>query len=60
MDYETPDYLNEFLQEVVNNPFRNHTHTEAWEREVLKQDAEYHSNKILNKEGLISTQALMV
>jgi len=49
MDYKTPDDLNEFLQEVVINPFRNHTHTEAWECEVLKQDAEYHRQKILQR-----------
>src|SRR4028119_2123142 len=42
MDYETPDYLNDFLQEVVNNPFRNHTNTEAWEREVRNQLPDHH------------------
>lgn len=49
MHYETPDELNEFLQEVVNNPFRKHTNTEAWECEVLKQDAEYHRKDILER-----------
>ena len=49
MDYETPDDLNEFLQEVVNNPFRHHTHTEAWKREVLQQDSRYHREQILDK-----------
>jgi len=49
MDYKTPDDLNEFLQEVVNNPFRNHTHTEAWKCEVLKQDGRYHTEQILEK-----------
>jgi len=49
MHYETPHELNEFLQEVVNNPFHKHTNTEAWEREVLKQDAEYHRQKILGR-----------
>jgi len=49
MDYKTPDDLNEFLQEVVNNPFDNHTNTEAWEREVLKQDDRYHREEILKK-----------
>lgn len=47
--YETPDDLKEFLEEVVNKPFRNHTHTEAWECEVLKQDAKYHSQIILER-----------
>jgi hypothetical protein len=60
MDYETPDDLKEFLEEVVNNPFRNHTHTEAWEREVIKKDGYYHTTEIVKKERLISTQALMV
>jgi hypothetical protein len=49
MDYKTPDDLNEFLQEVVNNPFHKHTNTEAWECEVLKQDAEYHRRQILER-----------
>jgi hypothetical protein len=49
MDYETPDDINKFLQEVVNNPFRKHTHTEAWEREVLKQDGRYHREEILER-----------
>jgi len=34
---------------VVNNPFDNHIDTEAWECEVLKQDAEYHRQKILER-----------
>jgi hypothetical protein len=46
MDYGTPDYLNDFLQEVVNNPFRNHTNTEAWEREVRNRLPDHH-RKIL-------------
>ena len=49
MHYETPHELNEFLQEVVNNPFHKHTNTEAWECEVLKQDAEYHRRQILER-----------
>lgn len=49
MVYETPDDLKEFLEEVVNNPFLNHTHTEAWEREVLKQDGLYHTRQILER-----------
>ena len=44
-----PDYLNKFLQEVVNNPFCNHTHTEAWEREVLNQNGFYHTKEIVKK-----------
>jgi hypothetical protein len=47
--YETPDALKEFLEEVVNNPFRNHTHTEAWEREVIKKDGYYHTTEIVKK-----------
>ena len=47
--YETPDDLKEFLEEVVNNPFRNHTHTEAWECEVLNQDSHYHTKQILER-----------
>ncbi|MEG3978102.1 hypothetical protein QT970_26320 [Microcoleus sp. herbarium8] len=49
MDYETPDELNEFLQEVVNNPFHKHTNTEAWEREVIKKDGYYHTTEIVKK-----------
>jgi hypothetical protein len=49
MDYETPHELNEFLKEVVNNPFRNHTHTEAWEREVRNQLPDYHRKIILEQ-----------
>ena len=49
MEYETLDDLNKFLQDVVNNPFDNHTNTEAWERQVLKQDAYYHSDQILKR-----------
>lgn len=49
MDYGTPDYLNDFLQEVVNNPFDNHIHTEAWEREVLKQKGYYHTTEIVKQ-----------
>ena len=49
MYYETPHELNVFLQEVVNNPFDNHEKTEAWKREVLKQDSLYHREQILEK-----------
>jgi hypothetical protein len=49
MDYETPDDLNKFLEEVVNNRFHNPTNTEAWKREVLKQDGHYHTKQILER-----------
>ncbi|WP_341735250.1 hypothetical protein [Microcoleus sp. CAWBG640] len=49
MDYETPDDLNKFLQKVVNNPFDNPRNTEAWKREVLKQDGHYHTKQILER-----------
>jgi hypothetical protein len=49
MYYETPPDLNKFLQKVVNNPFDNHIHTEAWEREVLNQKGYYHTTEIVEK-----------
>jgi len=49
MYYETPPALNKFLQKVVNNPFDNHIHTEAWECEVLNQDSHYHTKQILER-----------
>src|SRR4028119_154136 len=49
MDYETPEDLNKFLEEVVNNRFHNPTNTEAWKREVLKQDGHYHTKQILER-----------
>lgn len=49
MDYETPNVLNKFFQEVVIKPFVEHSNTEDWNREVIKQAPYYHTRQILER-----------